>query len=154
MNEHLEQLQLPPGRLRFSPTAEPMDCKIKDFDLIEELGEGTFGEVHKAQHKPTGQMLAIKFQRIMFDPNAKESKEPYLRTKIYERLLREIIAQSKAQSSYITGYYGMLYHEDCVAFCIELMDFTAETLYYKHKVKQESNKGRKYIFHIKIILQW
>ncbi|KIY61631.1 Pkinase-domain-containing protein [Cylindrobasidium torrendii FP15055 ss-10] len=33
---------------------------INDYDITKKLGEGTFGEVHKATHKPTGRMVALK----------------------------------------------------------------------------------------------
>ncbi|KAI7863548.1 kinase-like domain-containing protein [Spinellus fusiger] len=33
---------------------------ITDYDFSRKLGEGTFGEVHKARHKVTGQLVALK----------------------------------------------------------------------------------------------
>ncbi|KAI8890334.1 Pkinase-domain-containing protein [Backusella circina FSU 941] len=34
--------------------------KIQDYEFLDKLGEGTFGEVHKAKHKNTGHMVALK----------------------------------------------------------------------------------------------
>ncbi|KAF8324306.1 kinase-like domain-containing protein [Cantharellus anzutake] len=34
--------------------------KLSDFELLNKLGEGTFGEVHKARRKGTGQLVALK----------------------------------------------------------------------------------------------
>jgi len=34
--------------------------RFSDFEILEKLGEGTYGIVEKARHKPTGQMVAIK----------------------------------------------------------------------------------------------
>ncbi|KAF8306766.1 Pkinase-domain-containing protein [Clavulina sp. PMI_390] len=34
--------------------------KLADFELLNKLGEGTFGEVHKARQKATGQLVALK----------------------------------------------------------------------------------------------
>ncbi|KAI0264681.1 kinase-like domain-containing protein [Gloeopeniophorella convolvens] len=31
-----------------------------DYDAMTKLGEGTFGEVHKAKHRPTGRLVALK----------------------------------------------------------------------------------------------
>ncbi len=33
---------------------------IKDYELLEKLGEGTFGEVHKARHRKTKALVALK----------------------------------------------------------------------------------------------
>ncbi|PVI07631.1 Pkinase-domain-containing protein [Periconia macrospinosa] len=34
--------------------------KIGEYDMMQKLGEGTFGEVHKACHQKTGQIYALK----------------------------------------------------------------------------------------------
>ncbi|KAL5121600.1 serine/threonine protein kinase, CMGC, CDC2/CDK subfamily [Pleosporales sp. CAS-2024a] len=34
--------------------------KIGDYDMMQKLGEGTFGEVHKARHRVTGNVYALK----------------------------------------------------------------------------------------------
>ncbi|ORX93017.1 kinase-like domain-containing protein [Clohesyomyces aquaticus] len=34
--------------------------KIGEYRIMQKLGEGTFGEVHKAQHNRTGQIVALK----------------------------------------------------------------------------------------------
>ncbi|KAF2654768.1 Pkinase-domain-containing protein [Lophiostoma macrostomum CBS 122681] len=34
--------------------------KITDYDMMQKLGEGTFGEVHKARHRGTGRVFALK----------------------------------------------------------------------------------------------
>ncbi|KAI9305748.1 kinase-like domain-containing protein [Cunninghamella echinulata] len=34
--------------------------KLSDYDKEDKLGEGTFGEVHKARHRFTGQLVALK----------------------------------------------------------------------------------------------
>ncbi|KAI8940867.1 hypothetical protein NX059_002128 [Plenodomus lindquistii] len=35
-------------------------CKIGEYEMLQKLGEGTFGEVHKARHKITGSIFAMK----------------------------------------------------------------------------------------------
>ncbi|KAF9111614.1 serine/threonine protein kinase, CMGC, CDC2/CDK sub [Mortierella sp. AM989] len=34
--------------------------QLKEFDMVDKLGEGTFGEVHKARRKGSGELLALK----------------------------------------------------------------------------------------------
>ncbi|KAI8881375.1 Pkinase-domain-containing protein [Backusella circina FSU 941] len=34
--------------------------KLSEYEFLNKLGEGTFGEVHKAKHKRTGQLVALK----------------------------------------------------------------------------------------------
>uniref|UniRef100_A0A914DRU4 mitogen-activated protein kinase kinase n=1 Tax=Acrobeloides nanus TaxID=290746 RepID=A0A914DRU4_9BILA len=138
--ERLEELQLPPGKIQLSPELDPIDCTNDDFDFIEKLGEGSFGEVHKVKHIPTGNLMAIKYQTIVFDPHSDEAREYWTRQKIYDRLIREITAFRKAFVSkftnFIPSYYGMLILEKSVAFCIEVLDLTAENLYHCHKNKK------------------
>ncbi|ANB13402.1 cyclin-dependent serine/threonine protein kinase SGV1 [Sugiyamaella lignohabitans] len=47
--------QLPPALADFRGCS-----KIDDYSVLEKLGEGTFGEVHKASYKPTSQLVALK----------------------------------------------------------------------------------------------
>ncbi|KAF2854440.1 Pkinase-domain-containing protein [Plenodomus tracheiphilus IPT5] len=35
-------------------------CKIGEYEMLQKLGEGTFGEVHKARHRVTGSIYAMK----------------------------------------------------------------------------------------------
>ncbi|CBY01139.1 similar to serine/threonine-protein kinase bur1 [Plenodomus lingam JN3] len=35
-------------------------CKIGEYEMMQKLGEGTFGEVHKARHRITGSIFAMK----------------------------------------------------------------------------------------------
>ncbi|KAF8249469.1 Pkinase-domain-containing protein [Wilcoxina mikolae CBS 423.85] len=58
----------PSGRPRFK------GCEtIKAYEMLGKLGEGTFGEVHKARHKADGKMVALK--KILMH-NAKEEGFP------------------------------------------------------------------------------
>ena len=43
--------------IKFSELADPMD----HWDLIEKIGEGTYGEVHMAKHKFRGTFVAKLF---------------------------------------------------------------------------------------------
>lgn len=41
---------------------------VSNYEFEEKLGEGTFGEVHKARHKPTGECVALK-EILLFKKN-------------------------------------------------------------------------------------
>ncbi|KAF2841694.1 Pkinase-domain-containing protein, partial [Patellaria atrata CBS 101060] len=49
-----------------TPSVKPLNRKfkgassIKDYEIIRKLGEGTFGEVHKAQSRKNGSIVALK----------------------------------------------------------------------------------------------
>jgi serine/threonine protein kinase len=46
---------------------------LSEYEVIQKLGEGGFGEVDLAVHKETGEKVAIKFLKAalvgMFEPN-------------------------------------------------------------------------------------
>lgn len=43
------------------PKSSFLGCaKIADYEVLGKLGEGTFGEVHKARSKKTGAIVALK----------------------------------------------------------------------------------------------
>lgn len=37
---------------------------MEKYELLERIGEGTFGEVHKARHVSTGNIVAMKRVRL------------------------------------------------------------------------------------------
>lgn len=51
------------GMGRLNPTV-PRLRTISDFDILGNLGQGTFGLVYKAREKKTGQLLALKLIRM------------------------------------------------------------------------------------------
>lgn len=140
----LDELNLPPGYLQFSSNSSPIPCTENDFEKILQLGEGSFGEVYKAKHLSSGQLMAIKYQKIIFDPNSDEAKAIYLRNRVYELLVREIIALRKAESEYIPKYYGMLFTEEKILFCMELLNFNASE-FYRTVGQVEKSKSKVYL---------
>ncbi len=43
------------------PTSESIDLsKVDDYEIGDHIGSGQFGKVYKAQHKPTGEKVALK----------------------------------------------------------------------------------------------
>uniref|UniRef100_A0A2C9KEH2 non-specific serine/threonine protein kinase n=1 Tax=Biomphalaria glabrata TaxID=6526 RepID=A0A2C9KEH2_BIOGL len=61
------------------------------FEVLQKLGEGSYGSVYKALHKETGQVLAIK--QVPVDTDLQE-------------IIKEISIMQQCDSQYIVKYYG------------------------------------------------
>eukprot|EP00794_Sanderia_malayensis_P011801 gene11801-13022_t len=61
------------------------------FDLLEKLGEGSYGSVFKAVHKESGEVLAIK--QVPVDTDLQE-------------IIKEISIMQQCDSPYVVKYYG------------------------------------------------
>ncbi|RMX45210.1 hypothetical protein pdam_00021090 [Pocillopora damicornis] len=61
------------------------------FDVLEKLGEGSYGSVYKAMHKETGQVVAIK--QVPVDTDLQE-------------IIKEISMMQQCDSPYVVKYYG------------------------------------------------
>nr|ALR88659.1 serine/threonine-protein kinase 3-like 092 [Saccoglossus kowalevskii] len=61
------------------------------FDVLEKLGEGSYGSVFQAVHKETGQLLAIK--QVPVDTDLQE-------------IIKEISIMQQCDSPYVVKYYG------------------------------------------------
>ncbi|KAI8352665.1 kinase-like domain-containing protein [Mortierella sp. GBAus27b] len=64
--------------------------QYKDFELVDKLGEGTFGEVHKARRKGSGELLALK-RILMHNENEGIPITALREIKILKRLKHENI---------------------------------------------------------------
>ncbi|KAG0298066.1 serine/threonine protein kinase, CMGC, CDC2/CDK sub, partial [Dissophora globulifera] len=64
--------------------------QLKDFDLVDKLGEGTFGEVHKARRKGSSELLALK-RILMHNENEGIPITALREIKILKRLRHENI---------------------------------------------------------------
>jgi len=69
----------------------------KDFQLIEKLGEGSYGSVWKAIHKQTGGIVAIKKVEIDND---------------LDDIMKEIDFMKGCRSQYIVRYYGSYFKDN------------------------------------------
>ncbi|VDN01683.1 unnamed protein product [Thelazia callipaeda] len=61
------------------------------FDIVGKLGEGSYGSVHKAIHKETGHVLAVK--KVPVDTDLQE-------------IIKEISIMQQCNSKYVVKYYG------------------------------------------------
>jgi len=61
------------------------------FDLLEKLGEGSYGSVFKAVHKESGEVLAIK--QVPVDTDLQE-------------IIKEISIMQQCDSVFVVKYYG------------------------------------------------
>ncbi|CAI2356936.1 unnamed protein product [Caenorhabditis sp. 36 PRJEB53466] len=61
------------------------------FDIVGKLGEGSYGSVHKAIHRESGHVLAIK--KVPVDTDLQE-------------IIKEISIMQQCKSKYVVKYYG------------------------------------------------
>uniref|UniRef100_F7E017 non-specific serine/threonine protein kinase n=1 Tax=Callithrix jacchus TaxID=9483 RepID=F7E017_CALJA len=86
------QLRNPPRRQlkkldEDSLTKQPEEV----FDVLEKLGEGSYGSVYKAIHKETGQIVAIKQVPVESD---------------LQEIIKEISIMQQCDSHHVVKYYG------------------------------------------------
>ncbi|MFH4978610.1 hypothetical protein AB6A40_005319 [Gnathostoma spinigerum] len=61
------------------------------FDIVSKLGEGSYGSVHKAVHRESGHVLAVK--KVPVDTDLQE-------------IIKEISIMQQCDSKYVVKYYG------------------------------------------------
>ncbi|BFZ61195.1 MAP kinase kinase Wis1 [Saitoella coloradoensis] len=90
-------------------TGESFKISMNDLTLLEELGKGNYGTVHRVLHKPTNVTMALKEVRLELD----ESK--------FSQIIMELDILHKAISPQIVEFYGAFFVETCVYICMEYM---------------------------------
>ena len=85
------------------------ESKITDFEVLDKLGEGSFGKVYKARHKTTNVIYAIK-SIDKLNKNNQEGK-PYFR--------REIEIMYKVNHPNIVKLYGHFEDDQNIYFVLE-----------------------------------
>ena len=78
---------------------DPEVSPAEQFDIVELLGEGSYGSVWRATHKSTGTEVAIK-------------KVPFQEEKDMEEMMREVSFMKDLVSPYIIRYYGSARHKE------------------------------------------
>ena len=87
------------------------EAKITDFDILDKLGEGSFGKVYRAKHKKTGAIYAIK-SIDKLNKNNQEGK-PYFR--------REIEIMYKVHHPNIVRLFGHFEDDQNCYFVLEFI---------------------------------
>ena len=70
------------------------------MEIQQLLGEGSFGHVYKARHKPTNAVVAVKVQKNVMQDDDEADK-----------IMSEIEILAKCDSPYIVGYYECFLHQ-------------------------------------------
>lgn len=95
------------------------------FEILDRMGEGSYGSVYKAKHKSTGKIVAIKVIPVELDLN---------------ELMKEIAILKDCNSEYVVRYYGSYYKENDLWIVMEycgggsLSDLTQKGT---HSMKEE-----------------
>jgi len=85
------------------------------FQIVENLGAGAYGSVHKALHRPTGEFVAVK--KIQFDDEED-----------MEDIFKEIAIMRTCQAPQIVRYIGTWKESDtCLLIAMELCDVGSVT---------------------------
>ncbi|KAI9106290.1 kinase-like domain-containing protein [Phlyctochytrium arcticum] len=102
------------------PQETELDLKDEDIELLEELGAGNGGTVHRVRHKPTNKFMARKVIHV----EAKNS--------IRRQIVRELQIMHKCNSPYIVSFYGAFQNEGDICICMEYMNLgSLDTIYKK-----------------------
>ncbi|KAJ2851971.1 MAP kinase kinase Wis1 [Coemansia brasiliensis] len=84
---------------------------MAQMKVLEVLGRGQYGVVHKVFHQPTHVTMALKEIRLELNKRA------------LQQIIMELDVLHKARSPYIVDFYGAFFVESCVYYCMEYMDF-------------------------------
>ncbi|KAJ2785521.1 MAP kinase kinase Wis1 [Coemansia javaensis] len=84
---------------------------MEQLKVMEVLGRGQYGVVHKVFHKPTHVMMALKEIRLELNKRA------------LQQIIMELDVLHKARSPYIVDFYGAFFIESGVYYSMEYMDF-------------------------------
>ncbi|KAK2559950.1 Serine/threonine-protein kinase 3 [Acropora cervicornis] len=91
------------------------------FDVLEKLGEGSYGSVFKAMHKESGQVVAIK--QVPVDTDLQE-------------IIKEISMMQQCDSPYVVKYYGSYFKNTDLWLAEEeiscILKYTLKGLEYLH----------------------
>ncbi|XP_067831161.1 mitogen-activated protein kinase kinase kinase kinase 5-like isoform X2 [Heptranchias perlo] len=83
-------------------TKNPQD----DFEIIQRVGGGTYGEVYKARHKQTGELAAVKIIKMEPDDD-------------FSVIQQEIVMVKSCTHQNIVAYYGSYIRSNKLWICME-----------------------------------
>ncbi|KAJ8304838.1 hypothetical protein KUTeg_018421 [Tegillarca granosa] len=87
-----------------------------DLQILQYLGKGNSGQVHRVLHKPSGTIMAVKasivYNVIQLDVDVEAQKQ----------IISELQILCKCNSPAIIGFYGAFFVENRISICTEFMD--------------------------------
>ncbi|KAI9012777.1 kinase-like domain-containing protein [Gaertneriomyces semiglobifer] len=96
-----------------------LELKLDDMDILQELGAGNGGTVHKVLHRPSNKIMARKVIHVDADK------------KVRKQILRELQIMHKCNSPYIVSFYGAFINEGDISICMEYMNLGSLDNIYK-----------------------
>ncbi|CAJ1966957.1 unnamed protein product [Cylindrotheca closterium] len=89
----LQRMSLQKRSLSFHHRQQISSDRSRELEILNLMGEGSFGAVYKAKHRPSGAVVAVK---IIANASSSASEE--------EKIKGEIDILSRCDSPYIVGY--------------------------------------------------
>lgn len=94
---------------------------MKEYDKGPVIGEGTYGSVYKATHRPTGRQVAIKKVRV---GTCKDG--------VHVTALREIKALKELKSPHVVELLDVFPNKSSLSLVFEYMDWSLEQVIRDH----------------------
>ncbi|XP_060063676.1 dual specificity mitogen-activated protein kinase kinase 5-like isoform X1 [Ylistrum balloti] len=100
----------PPGGASLRQILSNMVIGDSDLQVLDLLGKGNGGLVHRAYHKPTGTIMAVKVMKLDVDVD------------VQRQIISELEILSKCNSPAIIDFYKAFFVENRISICTEYMD--------------------------------
>ncbi|CAG9808275.1 unnamed protein product [Chironomus riparius] len=103
-------------------------ANIKDYELLQQIGSGTFAVVHKAINKKTRQFCAIKIM----------DRKKFSKTNYIDNLIQEISFHKMLDHRYIVKMYDFSWDATNIYIMMELCEFSLSSFIKKRNRLPES----------------
>ncbi|XP_031821386.1 dual specificity mitogen-activated protein kinase kinase 4 isoform X1 [Sarcophilus harrisii] len=142
-NPHIERLRThsieSSGKLKISPE-QHWDFTAEDLKDLGEIGRGAYGSVNKMVHKPSGQIMAVKVERMClkkvlhFGAKGTLVESKRIRSTVDEKEQKQLlmdldVVMRSSDCPYIVQFYGALFREGDCWICMELMSTSFDKFY-------------------------